>query len=295
MLCALLLLSFGSCHHNESDIKVNVKIVGELPQLENGAKNQGIAGAFSRIVNDKLIVAGGANFPDALPREGGTKVFYKKGYVFEIGDDTLMSFFEPFDLPDPVAYGCSVSLPEGVLCIGGNDQGKCFSKVYLIGEDENSGALKTTDFPDLPVPLSFASAVVFEDNVYIVGGSSLASGEDSGSYFFKLDLAKRNANNFAWEKLPPFQGPGRIYPVVVVQSNGNQPCIYLFSGRNVPKDGAVKVFDDGMYYDPVTKVWMAIGKNNSLSFPVMAGSAFPYGANDIVFLYQLRCDFFSCF
>ena len=44
------------------------------------------------------------------------------------------------------------------------------------------------------------------------------------------------------------------------------------------------VLNDGLRYDPVIQKWDTVEANSKDGFPVMAGSAFPYGSNDIVFV-----------
>lgn len=45
-----------------------------LPGCTGMLKNVGLAGAYSGIVEDKLLVLGGANFPDKYPWEGELKL-----------------------------------------------------------------------------------------------------------------------------------------------------------------------------------------------------------------------------
>lgn len=46
-----------------------------LPGCAGMPENVGLAGAYSGIVEGKLLVLGGANFPDKYPWEGGTKTW----------------------------------------------------------------------------------------------------------------------------------------------------------------------------------------------------------------------------
>ena len=46
---------------------------GVLPASEDGKPNPGVAGVFSGITDQYLIIAGGANFPDKRPWDGGIK------------------------------------------------------------------------------------------------------------------------------------------------------------------------------------------------------------------------------
>jgi len=279
----LILLALNTYAGDHSAIRFTIDKIGELSPVGPEHSNPGVAGAFSGIIKDYLIIAGGANFPDARPWEGGIKVFNDRIYVYHLTDDSLSLVTDSEKLPVPVAYGSSVSLPGGVLCIGGTNQDKCFSTVFLIKWDTDSTRIEYELFPDLPIPLSYASAVLLENSIYVAGGSSSPDGRDTGNHFFKLDLSKRSANEFDWEELPSFPGPGRIFSVAAVQSNGIRPCIYLFSGRNVREDRKVTIFKDGLFYDPAFQQWNDLGKNRTVEFPVMAGSAFPLGASSIVF------------
>ncbi|HAZ03724.1 MAG: hypothetical protein A2W90_16925 [Bacteroidetes bacterium GWF2_42_66] len=261
-----------------------VHVAGKLPEIIYGYENEGFAGTFSGVVDDKLFIAGGANFPDKKPWEGGVKTFYDKIYVYTITGDSIIFYNDSSELSSPVAYGASVSLPEGVLCIGGNDSDKCFSSVFLLRWEEKYGDIVHENYPELPVPLSYTSAVLLEDKVYVAGGTSSVDGTDTGSHFYMLDLSKKKSGNFSWESLPAFPGKGRIFAVTAGQSNGTVPCVYLFSGRNVDEEKEITVFTDGLIYNPELKQWSPIVSDGSLNFPVMAGSAFSSGANSIVFV-----------
>jgi SSS family solute:Na+ symporter len=265
-------------------IEFTVKKAGELPGNFRGTKNPGVAGAFSGIVANHLVVAGGANFPDKASWKGGMKVYHDQIYVFQINGDSLTLVDAHQKLAEPVAYGASVSLADGVLCIGGSNAEACSRKVFLMKCNDRSSKINFEDFPSLPGPLSFMSAVLMEDQVYVVGGSSSPDGTDTGNYFYRLDLSKRHTSSFGWETLPAFPGPGRIFAPAVAQSNGVRPCIYLFSGRNLSKAKGLTVFQDGMLYDPVLQRWSKVLAANSVQFPVMAGTAFPVGASSIAFL-----------
>jgi SSS family solute:Na+ symporter len=279
-ILAFLFASIGYCD-DEPAIRFRVTGFGKLPSVGQ-EQNTGVAGAFSGIIGSKLIVAGGANFPDKKPWEGGIKTFYDRIYIWQLKDTTgIERIAGSQKLPFAVAYGASVSVPGGILCIGGNDHETCYAKTFLLRWDDQKKEVQYELFPDLPEPLTYASAVLSDHTVYVVGGSSSADGTDTGNYFYRLDLARQGTPGFGWEVAPPFPGPGRIHAVSAVQSNGTRPCIYLFSGRNVSQKNELTVFTDGLIYDPVLKKWDSI--NPAVSFPVMAGTALPYGSNSILF------------
>ena len=47
-----------------------------LPPLD-GQPNIGVAGAFSGYINEKLLIIGGANFPDRTPLKNGEKQYHR--------------------------------------------------------------------------------------------------------------------------------------------------------------------------------------------------------------------------
>ncbi|WP_423127784.1 sodium:solute symporter family transporter [Gaoshiqia sp. Z1-71] len=282
---AITILLFGLNARSRPAVKDNfqVSVVGKLPSADSVQTNPGIAGAFSGIVQGRLFIAGGANFPEALPWEGGRKVYHDRITVFRLNGNELGLVDRSFRLKNPRAYGASVSLPEGVLCIGGSDQSACYSNVFLLRWNDLQQNIDFEDYPDLPVPLSFMSAALLGNAVYVIGGSASPDGTDTGNHFFRLDLLKKGTEKFEWEKLPDFPGSGRVFPVSAVQSNGTRPCIYLFSGRHVDESKEITVLKDGMFYDPVINGWTSIGDEAQQEFPVMAATAFPLGAGSIVF------------
>jgi SSS family solute:Na+ symporter len=269
------------CSH-EPVIRFSIDKIGELPPMGPG-QNPGVAGVFSGIAGDKLIIAGGANFPDKKPWEGGLKTFSDKIYVYQLSHDSIGLIDDSQELPYEVAYGSSVSIPDGILCIGGNNRETCFSKVFLLKWDDHTKEVQYETFPDLPEPLTYASAVLSGQVVYVIGGSSSPDGIDTGNYFFRLDLSKKRTAGFGWTSEPAFPGPGRIHAVSAVQSNGTRPCIYLFSGRSVGMENKLTVFTDGLIYDPVLKQWEQVNAAGSAGFPVMAGTALPFGSGNILF------------
>ena len=97
------------------------------------AENVGLAGAYSGIVEGKLLVLGGANFPDKYPWEGGIKTWWATLYSYDL-DTEEWTVYDDF-LDRPLAYGVSISLPEGLLCIGGCDHARCSDKVFLIKKE----------------------------------------------------------------------------------------------------------------------------------------------------------------
>lgn len=246
-----------------------------LPELK-GKTNIGIAGTFSGFIDSKLFIGGGANFPDATPWNGGHKTWWNTLYYIDINDQNSEWCIIDDGLPQAVAYGVSIELPSGILCIGGCDSSKCFNNVFLL-QLKNGKITIDTDWPSLPVPLANSTGVLIDNKIYIAGGQERMDEQEATGHFFMLDLANRKKG---WKALSTWPGAPRGYAVSVAQSDGFDKCFYLFSGRNYKANGSVEVLTDGFVFNPRLNIWKKIEKQ----FPVMAGTALATGANHILFL-----------
>lgn len=63
-----------------------------LPGCAGMPENVGLAGAYSGIVEGKLLVLGGANFPDKYPWEGGTKTWWSTLYSYDLYNRQIKKF-----------------------------------------------------------------------------------------------------------------------------------------------------------------------------------------------------------
>ena len=109
---------------------------------------EGFASPFAGVIAGKLVVAGGANFPDKKPWEGGVKVWHDS--IFTL-DDAKADWKNAGKLPNPLAYGISVTLNERMLCIGGSDSKQHYADCFLVSLENNQ--LKFIPYPSLPKPV----------------------------------------------------------------------------------------------------------------------------------------------
>jgi cyclically-permuted mutarotase family protein len=255
---------------------------GQLPDLPPAlgqSQQPGLAGAFSGAHHNALIIAGGANFPDAPPWEDGTKVWQDEIYVLEKTTDGYRWHTDPqFKLPLPLAYGVSVATDEGLLCIGGNNQDQVSDRVFIIQWQPETGTITIEEKPPMPHPLAMMAGARVNDEVYVAGGQITHGQTKATNTFLSLDL-----RDFSWKTLPSWPGPSRIVPVAASQSNGSNDCFYLFSGRNAAPGQETEILSDAYRYNPVEKQWKKLA-NISLQqdISVMAGTAIGSGANHIL-------------
>lgn len=255
----------------------------ELPPNAGMISQPGLAGPYTGTDDDVLIVAGGANFPEKLPWEGGAKVYYDEIFVLSRNDDGTLAWRRmPEKIPFRAAYGGAVETAGGLLCFGGNTDNDCISQSWYIDYLPESGKIQVKPGPELPVPLTTFAYAKVDGYVYVAGGITEPGGA-SGMHFFRLELMDAPAEMKDWQALPSWQGKPRAFAVGAGQSNGAFNCFYLFSGRNVLPGADPEILYDAHVYDPFSEAWQIISLGNRQEFPFMAGTAFPLGAATIVF------------
>ena len=241
------------------------------PSPSDTAGNLGLAGVFAGKIGDRLVVAGGANFPDGLPSQGGPKVWYPDVYVQDA--DSRWTCW-PGVLGKESAYGFAVPCDGGLLLIGGCRAEECLSEIRLLrlGPD---GTPTVEEWGSLPVPLSNMAGGIIGSQVYLAGGiSSMGADQKALDLFLCLDLKTRQVKTLPWP-----EAPARAFAVGTAQSDGLDNCFYLFSGRNYEGDSPWEVLRDGWAWNPRLGEWKPVKGE----FPVMAGCAVPYGTNHILF------------
>ena len=220
----------------QNDNRFNQVNFNAVAPLEVSA-GQGVSAPFAGVVGDNIVVVGGCNFPDTPAAEGGAKKFYGNVYTFDGEAWKLQTLTVP-----ALAYGVSVQVPEGLVCIGGAGADGATSAVYLLTETE--GALHTTPLPALPEAKSEAAGAYDGTYIYVAGG------ETNSAYRLKYP-----GGDF-WETLAPLPGRVRKQPAGVVQSAALTKNFYLFGGfAPATESDTAYVHSDGLYYDAKTNTW----------------------------------------
>lgn len=232
-------LSFG-----QEISKLELLNLPKLPAENVATESIGFAGMMGGVHNGVLLAAGGANFPEGLPWEGGKKVWSDTIYIFENGQWRLSQTH----LPMPLGYSASVSTENGVLVIGGNNEDLISDKVLLLTYSSASKEVKITEYPKLPEPLAFSSAKVHDGYVYLVGGNNR---EGSTNSLYRLGLKEpRN-----WEKLSDFPGPPRALHATAVQETQTTQKLFVIGGRNEVSGQKSEAITTYLSYDFKNQVW----------------------------------------
>ncbi len=236
----------------------------------------GFAGPFAGVSGDRLIVAGGANFPDGPPWEGGTKQWHDRVFALE---DPNGEWREVGNLPKALAYGVSASWHNQLIIVGGSDASQHYAEVYSLQLE--GGAIEIQALPALPNPIANAAGVLMGDVVYLAGGSEGPASQSASDQFLKLDLSA-DSDDLGWVELPSWPGPERILPVMAVQNDR----VLLVSGAKLIEDGEGGVtrefLTDAYSFDPSTGDWETL-TGPPVPFVAAPGPGIPLGYADVLF------------
>ncbi|GGM95809.1 sodium:solute symporter [Dyadobacter beijingensis] len=256
-------------------------VAAQLPPPAPGQAHPGVAGAFAGWHNGVLLIAGGANFPGGMPWEGGKKAYHDEVYVLQKSGGSIQWVIPSAGrfLNKMAAYGASVSLPQGVVCVGGENAFGASKNVFLMQWDEAKRQVRFKPLPELPVPLANAGAAAIGNVVYVAGGES---GGKPSSGFFALDLSRNPAQ---WQTLPALP-EALSHAVVVAQGNGKSPHVYVMGGRSAQATGISNLHGSNYCYDPAERQWKTkapIGDGTHTT-ALSAGTGVPSGASYILLI-----------
>jgi SSS family solute:Na+ symporter len=267
-----------------------------LPPSAGQARQPGVAGPFAGVHGNVLMVAGGANFPDKMPWDGGAKIWWDDIWVLEkLADGTTRWVTDKtLKLPRRLGYGVSVSTPEGIVCAGGNDADRCYADVFLLSWDANAREVKRTTLPSMPEPLSFMAGAFVGNTIYVAGGQHVMKNAIPSSAFWALDLSKRDRpGEFKWSILPTWPGAARVVPIAAGQRAAKGEEFFLFSGRVQEPGKRTQILSDAYAFNPASRSWRTLAKiGGDAGASVMAGMAAPGGSDEVLVFGGDRGDLF---
>lgn len=193
----------------------------QLPSLPD---KEGFAGMFAGVSNSTLLAAGGANFPDKKPWEGGTKLWYDRVFALEKPDG---EWRVAGTLPHACGYGLSLTIDEGVLCIGGADTTTHYRECFVMSSSDNKLHFKS--LPSLPQPCANMSGACIGRTVFIAGGLATPTATSTLHTFWSLDLDHPDQG---WKELPAWPGTPRMLAVAAVCDGS----FFLVSGTDLHAD-----------------------------------------------------------
>jgi cyclically-permuted mutarotase family protein len=253
-------------------VSLQWKVAAILPADSGQIQSTGFAGPVTGMHHDIFLIAGGANFPEAMPWMGGKKKYYQKIFAYSGKQKKLIQLKKILNLPFSIAYPACCTTPDGVLYAGGENENGISNKVWLMQWDAVSQNIKFKNLPDLPVAVSNAAATLVGNTVYIAGGETATAASDQ---LIALDL--HDIIN-GWKQLAHI--PQQVSHTVLTASvtkKSNQ--VYLVGGRKKNSNGISDLYDAVYMYDIGANSWYI---KSSLPYPLSAGTGVAANPNEIL-------------
>lgn len=225
------ILLFNGCK-NESFAPIEWREVA----VSSIGENQGLAGALIGMSGSRLLIGGGANFPDGLPWEGGKKTYHSKMFVFSF--DGQLEWLKEETLDSPRAYAANSPYQKGFVSAGGEDGQNILSRVDYFYLEKDS--LIRTSLPDLPLPLTNGSLVTREEALYFVGGENKEGVSDK--------IYRWKAGDKEWMEYTQLAKP--VTHAIVLQ---DKEFLYLLGGRRKRNGDTSEIYSDYYQIDLNTK------------------------------------------
>ena len=236
------------------------KDAGVLPATAKGKGNFGLSGVVAGALNQQIIIAGGNNFPEGYPWEGGVKKYYDQVYVYNVNGDTVTMADSSVRLPSKVAYAAVAGLHNGIFYAGGENEKGPLTNVYLIQKNSKNG-VAIVNWPDLPEALTNAVAVATSNAVYVLGGATKNGVSDKVWAIYLNDIKA------GWKYVSTMPQPTAFAAAVFAQGQ-----VYLMGGRKKGADGISEIYNQVFAWNIANNSW---SKKAPLPDVVSAATAVP--------------------
>ena len=204
--------------------------VKELPAPTGYKENIGVSNMLYGVLDDKIILGGGANFPHKHPLEGGERVEHRDLYLLRAVDNSFQ-IVDQTVLEKPVADGRCTIFQNIMFYVGGD-------RIVKINVINNK--LHVEEYAKLPFTIKNCIAHQYEGIIYY--GLGTIDGKPTDKMFSFNIFTKENI------ELTPFPASERTQIV----SEMFEDEIVVFSGGNSI------AYTDGYKYNVKQKKWQTI-------------------------------------
>jgi len=279
VIVKLMFLTVPALAQKKQNYFLKWDIAAELPAQptgqagDSGQQNSlGVAGPVTGIHKGMLFVGGGANFPDAMPWQGGIKKYHTVIHVYAAQHSKLKFLAKSFSLPHSIAYAASCNTPTGVFYAGGESEKGISDKVWLMMWDDKTEVILFKTLPALPFPVSNTAAILIDNTVYLAGGETAVN---TSAQFLSLNLGNTSAG---WKKLADIPQPVS-YTVMTAALNKTGDKIYLCGGRMKNSNGISALYNNVFVYDVITNKWE---EKKSMPYALSAGTGIMHDEKNIL-------------
>ena len=265
-LCVVLVLFLSAAGARATECKKESSF--KIP-VETG---RGFAAAFVGASSDAIILAGGSDFPDAFPWEGGKKMYSDAIWLIrKSAAGYECAKVEDAVLPRALAGGVSASLNGSLYCFGGSDG--VTPSVDVLRLNAAGKTVKVDVVSQLPEDFVPAAAAANGGKIYVHG----AVGTANALYVY-------NPSSNSWTSLPAC--PSRVISegaCFIPKHNGREEAIFLIGGRGTDEEG-LHIASNVWEYLPTHNTWNRKADFVSDGQPVnlMYSSAVAYGSGHIL-------------
>lgn len=250
----------GSCRLTEETVQVRdnphntvrLQKLADLVVSGGGENRQGVSAPFAGITENRLLVAGGCNFPGVPAAQGGKKVYYDDIYLLKDPLRAGATWEKAGKLPVRMAYGVSVTTPQGIVCIGGTNEEGASKAVWRLKWDPEKSDIVVEELPALPVAMDNMAGAFGGTTLYVAGGN--INGKP-GNRCFVLSLEEGKG----WKELPSFPGGPRVQPLGIVQNTAEESRFFVLGGyAPAYEDEKSTLYTDGFSYSARDEKWYPV-------------------------------------
>lgn len=240
------------------------RLVG-FPTEEQGF-DKGVSACYCGVINGYLYIAGGCNFPDKPVAEGGKKRFYKAIYAAKLNADSDRLEWETVgQMPQPAAYGVSVTYENSLIFVGGNNETGGLTTAIRLRP--TATGMRQESLPCLPHALDNMAGAVVGHILYVVGGNCEGVATQK---VWSLDL--KNTAKEGWKEEPSIPGIARVQPIATILEGGLLGVWGGFAPKTDSK--AAQLAMNGASYNAGCGTWTALPvPTDALGEEVFTGGA----------------------
>ena len=224
------------------------RLVG-FPTEEQGF-DKGVSAGYCGVINGYLYIAGGCNFPDKPVAEGGKKRFYKAIYAAKLNADSdRLEWKTVGQMPQPAAYGVSVTYENSLIFVGGNNETGGLTTAIRLRP--TATGMQQEALPCLPHALDNMAGAVVGHILYVVGGNYEGVATQK---VWSLDL--KNTAKQGWKEEPSIPGIARVQPIAATLEGGLLGVWGGFAPKTDSK--AAQLAMNGASYNAGCGTWTAL-------------------------------------